>query len=172
MNSVEIIIKSWPCSDLHMMSLCLTFLYPAVCVSLSPSPILSLPLFPLTATALLSVSVSLFLFCWFVYFMSHQWKHAARVFRWLTYLGTWARGRTLRRGLVEALLLEFKGEEGKHKACEGLAPSRGKAQVTRGWKGRRPSAASRRALWGRGWGSRLRQRPALRVLCVVTKADL
>ena len=153
-----------------MTSLCLTFLYPAVGVSLPPSPILSLPLFPLTATALLSVSVSLFLFCWFVYFMSHRWKHAARVFRWLTV--TWARGRTLRRGLVETLLLEVKGEEGKHKAGEGLAPSRGKPQVTRGWKGRKPSAASRRALWVRGWGSHLRQRPAFRVLCVATKADL
>ena len=107
---------------------------------------------------------------WVGLLFSHRWKHAARVFRWLTV--TWARGRTLRRGLVETLLLEVKGEEGKHEAGEGLAPSRGKPQVTRGWKGRKPSAASRRALWVRGWGSRLRQRPAFRVLCVATKADL
>ena len=36
----------------------------------------------------------------------------------------------------------------------------------------KPSVGSRGALWVSGWGSRLRRRPGLRVLCVATKADL
>ena len=100
-------------------------------MSLSPSPILSLPLFPLAATTLLSVSVSLFLFCRLVYFLD-----VSRVKAYSKCLSvadfSCNVSQRPRRGLVEALLIELKGEEGKHKVCEGLAPSRDKTQVTRG----------------------------------------
>ena len=96
------------------------------------------PQAPLERTCLFPVSVSLFLFCRFVYFLDvSRVKAYSKCLSVADLSCKWARCRRLRRGLGEALLLELKGEEGKHEACEGLAPSTDKTQVTRGWNGRK-----------------------------------